>query len=449
MCSASRRTSTVHLLKISLQMNPARWAILGVELGYPANRQIGAQHGTSAEAAEQLQGACTEMVNKLNAVSLSTRPIELIPPKRLQQILARQRQRMGGKEGIVAGSGAPEDGGGLNQDEMYDTPSGISSLSRPETPENHDIATLDPLLRRIYPLHPLHRQILQVVLQLEFEQLRGSPGYQQNLESKFTNAQHLISLLAPISRMPAEIEAEMLLLAIQSIGHSPIHLMQVCGSWHTVIKGISRLWLSLKLGVWTAHEPVLAILQRSGELPLEVEIDTTDDIKNINGSRQRYKALADTIPSMPRWKTLKILTSSAIKSSESINDEAWMVSQLSKPLSRLESFTILGQCPSSPFVDKLVSTISDTSLGTLRSIQVPCPSVISRIVGHRDYGIFHSLVTLKVQRKAVPQEGEIIQMDFLPHMKCLEVLELTSIPIPNYPLNTTLPLVQTDRKSVV
>lgn len=94
--------------------------MLGLQFGYPATRQIGTQHGASAEVADQLHTAYREMVSKLNAVSLSSgslfsrgfaHPLANMPPERLQQILAQQqqRQREGGQESL-AGS-APGLGG--------------------------------------------------------------------------------------------------------------------------------------------------------------------------------------------------------------------------------------------------------------------------------------------------------------------------------------------------
>jgi hypothetical protein len=184
------------------------------------------------------------------------------------------------------------------------------------------------------------------------------------------------------------------------------------------------------------------MLKRSGQWPLEIEIDTVDKIKSTIDSGQRYKALAGTLPTMPRWKTLKLVTFST-KCDGAIGDETGLVSQLGEPLSCLESFTVLGPCPSSPFVDKMLSTISNTSMDTLRSIQAPHSGVILRIVGHRDFGIFHNIMTLKVQSHVGPQEVEVAQLDLLPHMKCVEVLVLASVSLPDYPQSTTLPLIQT------
>lgn len=92
-------------------MTSQRWALLGVQFGYTATRQIGAQHGASAEVAEQLHTAYREMVNKLNDVSLSNgslfsrgipHPLANLPPERLQQVLTYQRQREGRQEGLGA-----------------------------------------------------------------------------------------------------------------------------------------------------------------------------------------------------------------------------------------------------------------------------------------------------------------------------------------------------------
>jgi hypothetical protein len=95
-------------------MTPPRWAVLGVQFGYPATRQIGAQHGASAEVADQLHTAYREMVSNLNAVSMSSgslfsrglpHSLANIPPERLQQIIMQQRQqREGGQEGPVGGA---------------------------------------------------------------------------------------------------------------------------------------------------------------------------------------------------------------------------------------------------------------------------------------------------------------------------------------------------------
>ena len=300
------------------------------------------------------------------------------------------------------------------------------------------------VLQDCYLLHPLHRQILQVMLECEFQRLRRNPGQQDVLHRDFNRTKDLISLLAPISRMPWDIQTEILLLAIHR-GNSPTHLMQVCKLWHAIITSTSRLWSALKLGAWTHHEQAASSLERSGESLLEVEIDTTDGIKNFDGSRQRYKALAITIPTMARWKILKLVTFSADEDEDAMKDEARLVSQLSEPLSRLESFIMLDSCPSSPFVDKLLSIIATTSQDKLRAIQLPSQSIISRIAGHSssDYGIFRNLKILKVRSKIAPREARRTELDLLPHIMCVEVLELMWMLFPVYPLSTPLPLVQT------
>lgn len=127
-------------------MNPQRWAILGVQFGYPATRQIGAHHGASAEVAELLHTAYREMVNKLNAVSLSNgslvarglpHPLAHIPPERLQQILMQQRQRESGQEGLGPTANGPSGlvgPPGTLQPGMQAQPSQQSRLSVPGLP---------------------------------------------------------------------------------------------------------------------------------------------------------------------------------------------------------------------------------------------------------------------------------------------------------------------------
>jgi hypothetical protein len=85
------------------------------------------------------------------------------------------------------------------------------------------------------------------MLECEYQQFRDDAGQQKDLlYQNFMSAKEITSRLAPISRMPVEIQMEILLLAIWSAGNSRKHLMQVCRSWHAVIMGISRLWSSVR-----------------------------------------------------------------------------------------------------------------------------------------------------------------------------------------------------------
>ena len=126
-------------------MNPQRWAMLGVQFGYPATRQIGAQHGASPEVAEQLHTAYREMVSKLNAVSLSSgslfshglpHPLANIPPERLQQIMAQQqqRQRESGQESLAGSAPGPAGPPNASQPGMPAQPSQQQQQSRLSVP---------------------------------------------------------------------------------------------------------------------------------------------------------------------------------------------------------------------------------------------------------------------------------------------------------------------------
>ena len=327
---------------------------------------------------------------------------------------------------------------------------GIVAKSPPRTrnwTENNAVASHPPrteILRRIYLLHPVHRQILYSVLEWEFYQLYDDSKHGKSLIKRdFNGAKDLLSRVAPISRIPVEVQRELLLWSIQSASHSPMHLMQVCRSWYIVITGISRLWSSLELGTWTAVEQVASKLERAREWPLDVKIDTMVGIERVDASRPRYQALSAAIQTMARWKALKIVTFTTNDNEDDSHDEANLISLISQPLSNLESFTMLDPCHRSPFAHKILSTISTTNKERLKVLQIPCPTVILKLAGHGDGSIFHNLTILKVQMKSTLPDVGIIQFDLLPHMKCVEVLELASMSFPNYPLSTTLPLAQT------
>ena len=329
---------------------------------------------------------------------------------------------------------------------LYRSPSSSSSVVVTQA----TYAYFDPTLQWIYRLHPLHRRALCVWFAWEFQQRlhKRIDDTKTLAETDLDTAIDLFSRLAPISRTPSEIQEEILLLAIQANGQSPVILMQVCRWWRNLTMNISKLWSSLKVGAWTAHETVESKVERSGEWPLEVEINTKDEIRVDIDPIQQYKALLAAIKVIPRWKSLKLVFFSTDENPSAICNEEGLASQLTEPLSRLESFMMLDPCLSSPFVSKLLSTISSTSKDYLKIIQVPCPSIISRIAGHsNDYDIFHNLVILKVHIQHTPLERETTQsLDLLPHLKHVEVLELTSIDLPDYRADITLPLIKTLRQ---
>ena len=333
---------------------------------------------------------------------------------------------------------------------LYRSPSSSSSVT--VTQATYEVPTFreDPTLQRIYRLHPLHRRALCVRLAWEFQQRlnKGIDDTKPLAEIDLDTAIDLFSRLAPICRTPSEIQEEILLLAIQVNGQLPVILMQVCRWWRIIIMNMSRLWSSLKVGAWTVHEAVESKVERSGAWPLEVEINTKDEIRVDPDRGQQYKALLAAMKTMSRWKSLKLVSFSADENSSATCNEDGLASQLTEPLSRLESFIMLDPSLSSPFVSKLLSTVGATSKDYIKTVQVSCPSIISRLAGpSNDYDIFHNLVILKVHtHHTPPEQGTTQSLDLLPHLKHVEVLELTSTDLPDYRADVTLPLIKTLRQ---
>ena len=268
------------------------------------------------------------------------------------------------------------------------------------------------------------------------------------VEADLDTAINLFSCVAPISRAPLEIQEEILLLAIQANSQSPVDLMLVCRPWRNLILNMSRLWSSLKVGAWTAQEAVTSKVERSGDWPLEVEINSKDEVRGDLDPAEQYKVLLTAIKTMSRWKSLILVAFSTEENSNATSDEDRLVLQLGEPLSRLESFIMLDSCLSSPFVCKLLSIIRTASKDYLKVIQVPCSCIILSITGpSNDYNIFHNLTILKVHTHSTPRElGTTQSLELLPHLKHLEVLELTSTNLPDYRSEITLPLVKTLRQ---
>jgi len=82
------------------------------------------------------------------------------------------------------------------------------------------------------------------------------------------------SFLAPIRRLPTELLAAILVIAITCHRQKPFDMICVCQTWRATISGMARIWSHLTLRPSTAQEYVDFVVERTKQVSLEVLIDS-------------------------------------------------------------------------------------------------------------------------------------------------------------------------------
>lgn len=131
------------------------------------------------------------------------------------------------------------------------------------------------------------------------------------IEKRISTLEHennyAISLLAPIRRLPAEMLSEIFMVAIMECGCSALHLTHVCRSWRLVLLAMSRVWSKIKIGTWTSTEKIECLLERTGRITLDVEIDIdSDEMVHASEPCRYYPALIALAGTSLRWRNLTI-----------------------------------------------------------------------------------------------------------------------------------------------
>ena len=262
-----------------------------------------------------------------------------------------------------------------------------------------------------------------------------------DIETKITALEqehnYAISLLAPIRRLPTEILAEILTVAIKGYGCSAIQLTHVCRSWRLVLLATSRIWSKVKVGSRTSTEKVECLLERTGRVTLDVEIDTESDSTTcILGPCQSYSALVILASTSMRWRNLTI--GSFPKEERLLELETPEIPlTFNGPLEGLESFRMTRPCEMNTALRNLIDLTRKVENSKLTILELSSASALYRFAE----GSSTVFCRLRVFKADLTEMRD--PLDILRHFQCLEDMYIHRLHLPLYSDTVHLPLIGT------
>ena len=248
---------------------------------------------------------------------------------------------------------------------------------------------------------------------------------------------YAISLLVPIRRLPTEILAEILTIATTDYSCSPFQLTHVCRSWRLVLLAMSRIWSTVKVGPWTSTEKIECLLERSGRVPLDVELDTeSDEMECMPGRCMSYSALVALADTSWRWRNLSIC--SFPKEERLLELEAsGVLLAFNGPLDNLESFRMTRPCELSTALGSLIDLTRMVENSKLTTLELSSASALYRFADPSST-VFRHLRIFKVDFAEMKDA-----LDILPQFQCLEDMHVHRLHLPLYSQTVHLPLAHT------
>jgi hypothetical protein len=250
----------------------------------------------------------------------------------------------------------------------------------------------------------------------------------------------IVSSLAPIWRLPAEILVEVFLLSIHGHAQSPLDLMHVCRSWRCVVLGMPRIWSTIRLSTWTTPSKMEFILEQTRAILLDVEINTcTRALRIVDGDgTTRYAGIGMAAKEAKRWRTLTITGFPHKADMDAYSSFEKPVFTFNGPMDALQSFKIKNICENSGAFDQLLDVVGSSSHEKLTDMELSSPNAIHYLAQPHFATIFRRLVTFKVDIRKMRT-----RVDILTHFEQLETLEAHCLRLPPYPVGTHLPLTRT------
>jgi hypothetical protein len=249
------------------------------------------------------------------------------------------------------------------------------------------------------------------------------------------------SFLAPIRRLPTELLAEILGIAITCNNQGRFDMIRVCRSWRVTTLGMARIWSHVTLRPSTVQEYVEFVVERTKQVPLEVKIDSNSVIHPYSGSRDGrgpYRGMALALETMPRWRALTVATFPNEEDITSTKGEGGSSLNFVRPLEKLEVLKITGSCEMSVPFSQFLDTIAKNSTEKLIHVEIATPTVIWSLACPDYRPFFSRLRYFKVDVREMRDPADI-----LPYFENLEVLEAYRLHLPTYPHEMVLPIVRT------
>jgi len=242
------------------------------------------------------------------------------------------------------------------------------------------------------------------------------------------------SLLGPIGRLPAEILAEIFLVATIVYKCSALRLMRVCRSWRSVLLTTSRIWSTIIVRTQTKADFLEFLLERTRRVTLDVEIDTDSD--SISDPGRSFTSLAMVSETSARWRNLTI--HSFPKETDLINP--WVLGTglpFEGPMDALESLRITGPCEMSTALSKLIDLVRCSKGSQFTTLELSTCDALYHFA-EPPSSHFRYLRSFKVDLAEMKDA-----LDILPQFERLEHLYAHRLQLPLYSETTHLPLLRT------
>jgi len=231
--------------------------------------------------------------------------------------------------------------------------------------------------------------------------------------------------------IPVEILSEIFLLTVQDRPWYREHLMPVCRRWHAIVLSTPGIHSQLTIRRATQNEVVQAFVQGT-KTRLDVRVDIDDETDGSDFNPENFHAcFMAAAQAASRWTSLNLISPPPL--GEYTDVRIW------QPLVHLESFKVARGFGG--FLEPVMTAMRRSTSPNLSSIEVEDSVAALYLVQPAGVHITHSLTTLKIHlSKRVDSP-----VDILPHLYRVEVFEARNLCLPFYPLDASLPLVETLR----
>ena len=240
------------------------------------------------------------------------------------------------------------------------------------------------------------------------------------------------SILDPARRLPPEILMDIFEIAVKSNGDSPLDMMHVCHYWRAIALDLPCIWSELRIRPWTAPEYVEFVVDRSKEIPLEVEINWN---KGVGDDGRTQKGMHSAMQTMSRWRTLTLAGFPAQLDIDMVTERGNLMTTLAMP--QLQALRITRDCEMSDPFAFLLKTVANTSTHRLADVDITSTDALMFFSNPVYHSFFRHLKRFKVDGRGMKDP-----IDILPSFESLEVLEAYGLRLPAYNDNVDLPIVR-------
>ena len=258
------------------------------------------------------------------------------------------------------------------------------------------------------------------------------------LEQENTKSQ---SFLAPIRRLPIELLAEVLVIAIEGYEQDRFVMMRVCRAWRATVLSMARIWSRLTIRPSTPREKVEFVMERTKQVPLDVSIDSYRQFGGPREEEVAYAGLALVMSAMSRWRSLTIACFPSEVDVVAASGGEQAIPMAAGPVERLESFQISGLCETTPSFKQLLDHVATTSTPQLKCVELASPNAVWLLADQKYRVFFSRLTRFKVDVREMRDPANI-----LPYFENLEVLEAYRLHLPTYSHDVDLPIVRTIKR---